>query len=138
MPKAKTIRSALDLPNPLLGGLSPNAFCAKIWHKKPLLIRNALPGFAPLLSRDELFALAKRDDVESRLITAFTGKWQLKHGPFKTLPVRGKPDWTLLVQGVNLHHEAAHQLLERFTFIERARLDDVMISYASFSAASRR
>jgi 50S ribosomal protein L16 3-hydroxylase len=39
--------------------------------------------------------------------------------------------WTLLVQGVDLHDEAAHALLARFRFVPDARLDDLMISYAS-------
>lgn len=39
--------------------------------------------------------------------------------------------WTLLVQGVNLHVDAAHELLQRFRFVPDARLDDLMISYAS-------
>jgi 50S ribosomal protein L16 3-hydroxylase len=39
--------------------------------------------------------------------------------------------WTLLVQGVDLHHAAAHDLLRRFRFVPDARLDDLMISWAS-------
>jgi len=39
--------------------------------------------------------------------------------------------WTLLVQGVDLHHAAAHALLGRFRFVPDARLDDLMISWAS-------
>jgi 50S ribosomal protein L16 3-hydroxylase len=46
----------------------------------------------------------------------------------KSLPAR---DWTLLVQGVNLHVAAADALLRRFAFIPYARLDDVMVSYAA-------
>jgi 50S ribosomal protein L16 3-hydroxylase len=37
----------------------------------------------------------------------------------------------LLVQGVDLHDEAAHALLQRFRFVPDARLDDLMISWAS-------
>jgi 50S ribosomal protein L16 3-hydroxylase len=132
MPKKTATSSQTETTaSALLGGLSPQAFCASVWHKKPLLIRQAFPKFAPLLPASALFELARREDVESRLITAFSGKWQLKHGPFAALPALRKPGWTLLVQGVNLYHDALHALLERFTFIERARLDDVMISYAS-------
>ena len=40
-------------------------------------------------------------------------------------------DWTLLVQGVNLHVAAADALLRRFAFIPYARLDDLMVSYAA-------
>jgi 50S ribosomal protein L16 3-hydroxylase len=39
--------------------------------------------------------------------------------------------WTLLVQGVDLHDDAARALLEQFRFVPDARLDDLMISWAS-------
>src|SRR5438093_601054 len=55
-------------PLPLLGGLSPADFMRRHWHKRPLLVRQALPGIAAPLPRGELFALAARDDVESRLV----------------------------------------------------------------------
>ena len=42
-----------------------------------------------------------------------------------------KTDWTLLVQGVNLHSDAADALLRRFAFLPYARLDDLMVSYAA-------
>jgi 50S ribosomal protein L16 3-hydroxylase len=34
---------------PLLGDITPAQFLRDYWHKKPLLIRNAIPGFKPLL-----------------------------------------------------------------------------------------
>jgi 50S ribosomal protein L16 3-hydroxylase len=37
----------------------------------------------------------------------------------------------LLVQGVDLHNDAVHQLMQQFRFVPEARLDDVMISYAT-------
>jgi 50S ribosomal protein L16 3-hydroxylase len=37
----------------------------------------------------------------------------------------------LLVQGVDLHDDAAHRMLQPFRFVPDARLDDLMISYAS-------
>jgi 50S ribosomal protein L16 3-hydroxylase len=42
-----------------------------------------------------------------------------------------RPGWTLLVQGLDLHVPAARDMLERFRFIPDARLDDLMISWAS-------
>ena len=53
----------------LLGGYSTDEFLAKYWHKKPLLIRNAMAGFEPVVSKGDLFALAGRDEVESRRIS---------------------------------------------------------------------
>ena len=34
-----------------------------IWHRKPLLIRQAVPGIVPPVSREALFELADRDDA---------------------------------------------------------------------------
>jgi len=120
-------------PLPLLGGLSPAQFMKRHWQKKPLLVRNAIPAFRPLLSRAELFALAARDEVESRLVQREGRAWRLQRGPFarRALPALHKPDWTLLVQGVDLHHRAVHELLQGFAFVPAARLDDLMISYAT-------
>jgi 50S ribosomal protein L16 3-hydroxylase len=120
-------------PAPLLGGLSPQQFMSRHWQKKPLLVRGAMAGYTPLLSRAELFGLAARDEVESRLV-AHSGKaWTFRRGPFprRALPPLSRAGWTLLVQGVDLHHAAAHELLAQFRFVPQARLDDLMISYAS-------
>jgi 50S ribosomal protein L16 3-hydroxylase len=120
-------------PHPLLGGLSPRQFMSRHWQKKPLLVRGAMPGFAPLLPRAELFALAARDDVESRIVALSGRTWRFRRGPFprRALPPLSRPGWTLLVQGADLHHAGAHALLAQFRFVPQARLDDLMISYAS-------
>ncbi|MCO8588928.1 cupin domain-containing protein [Burkholderia multivorans] len=122
-----------DLPTPLLGGLTPAQFMRRYWQKKPLLIRQAMPGVKPPVTRDALFELAADYDAESRLITHFRNKWQLAHGPFEpgSLPAVTRDAWTLLVQGLDLHVDAARALLDRFRFIPDARLDDLMISYAT-------
>ncbi len=122
-----------DEPATLLGNLTPAQFMRRYWQKKPLLIRQAIPGIQPPLSRDELFELADSEDAESRLITHFRKSWAMEHGPFAPdeLPSVKKRDWTLLVQGVNLHDDRARALLDRFRFIPDARLDDLMISYAT-------
>jgi 50S ribosomal protein L16 3-hydroxylase len=156
-----------------LGEFSPRQFLARYWQRKPLLIRQALPGLfegagttardsspagkpaeaagaagaarrtpPPLFSVREILALARDPDVESRLVvappapagTAAAGEqpgWKLRHGPFGRLPPRSRPGWTLLVQGVDLRLPHARSLMDRFRFIPDARLDDLMVSYAS-------
>ncbi len=71
--------------------------------------------------------------MESRLIRHGEAGWSLKHGPLprRALPPLKQPAWTLLVQGVDLHHDGVHDLLRQFRFLPDARLDDLMISYAS-------
>ncbi|MGE5090509.1 MAG: cupin domain-containing protein, partial [Candidatus Levyibacteriota bacterium] len=117
----------------LLGGLSPARFLARHWHKEALLVRGAIPGFAGVLTRDALFTLATRDDVESRLVRQERGRYTLEHGPFRKSELQRLPPrrWTLLVSGVNLESDAADALLRRFAFLPYARLDDLMVSYAT-------
>lgn len=133
-----TIRAMTDtpdiaLPTPLLGGLSPEVFMRRHWQKKPLLIRQALPGVQPPLGRDEMFALAAQEGVESRLIEHKKDRWTLHPGPLPSdqLPSLSQGAWTLLVQGVDLHVPAAHALLSQFRFVPDARLDDLMMSFAT-------
>lgn len=120
-------------PLALLGGLTPAQFMRQYWQKKPLLVRQAIPGFKALLPRADLFALAGQEGVESRLVQQTDHVWKLQHGPFarRALPPLQRPDWTLLVQGVDLHNDSVHALMQQFRFVPDARLDDVMISYAS-------
>ncbi len=115
----------------LLGNVSPTQFFNDYWQKKPLLIRQAIPHFKPLLSRDALFDLATKEDVESRLISHAKGQWDIQSGPFQTMPSLATKAWTVLLQGVNLHDHNADALLRQFRFIPDARLDDLMISYAT-------
>ncbi|WP_396435212.1 JmjC domain-containing protein [Limnohabitans sp.] len=117
----------------LLGGMSPNQFMKRHWQKKPLLVRQAMPGFVPCVGRSDLMALAGQEGVESRLIVDSPKGWQMKHGPFskRGLPPLSQKKWTFLVQGVDLHHDGVHALMQQFRFVPDARLDDVMISYAT-------
>jgi 50S ribosomal protein L16 3-hydroxylase len=123
----------IELATALLGGLSPAQFMRRHWQKKPLLVRGAIADVVPPIGRAALFELARRDDVESRLIVQEQRGWRLRHGPFarRALPPVARPGWTLLLQGLDLHLHAAHELLARFRFVPDARLDDLMLSWAS-------
>ncbi|WP_291935577.1 cupin domain-containing protein [Limnohabitans sp.] len=122
-----------EQPLALLGGLTPSQFMKRHWQKKPLLVRNAIPGFVPCVGRSDLVALAGEEGVESRLIVDSPKGWKMKHGPFtkRSLPPFSQKKWTFLVQGVDLHHDGVHALMQQFRFVPDARLDDVMISYAT-------
>lgn len=123
----------VDAPLALLGGLSPAAFMRRHWQRRPLLVRQAWPGVAPPLPRAALMALAAREDVESRLVQREGEGWRVRRGPLprRALPPLARPGWTLLVQGLDLHVPAAHAMLSRFRFVPDARLDDLMVSWAS-------
>jgi 50S ribosomal protein L16 3-hydroxylase len=116
-----------------LGGLAVPTFLRRHWHKMPLLVRNAIEGFAGPFTAGRLFSLSGRDDVESRLVVRDGARWSLAHGPFRRADFAALPprNWTLLVQGVNLVEPAGDALLRRFSFLPFARLDDLMVSYAA-------
>lgn len=114
--------------------LSQEQFLTQYWQKKPLLIRQALPGFDPVLSIDELAGLACEEEVESRLIEEVgeTGPWQCRHGPFSETDYARLPEshWTLLVQDVDKHVPELAPIMRRFNFIPEWRRDDLMVSFA--------
>jgi len=114
----------------LLGGLAPRDFLRRYWQKRALLVRNAVPQFAGVVDERTLAVLAARDDVESRIVERRGRRRETRHGPFPRISLK-KTHSTLLVNGVNLHVAAADALLQRFDFVPQARLDDVMVSYAT-------
>ncbi|MCF8016014.1 MAG: cupin domain-containing protein [Chromatiaceae bacterium] len=120
----------LRFPN----GLDAQGFLARYWQREPLLMRQALPGFENPLPGDELAGLACEPDVESRIILeqAEQGPWQVQHGPFDAERFAALPPshWTLLVQDVDKHIAEIGALLDRFDFLPRWRIDDIMVSYA--------
>lgn len=119
----------------ILGGISKEQFLKEYWQKKPLLIRQAYPGFEPLIPADELAGMSLEEEIESRIIleNGPDSPWQLLSGPFEedtfgTLP---KDKWTLLIQGVDQWVPEAADLLQDFNFIPNWRIDDLMISFAT-------
>ncbi len=119
-----------------LGQVDPAEFLATTWQRRPRLIRaaQAPAALAAALPIKDVLALARDEDVESRLVEAPSpdGRhgWRLRPGPFARLPSRQRPGWTVLVQGVDLHLPAGRALLDRFRCIPDARIDDLMISVA--------
>ncbi len=127
-------------PATRLGDTPVTRFLRRHWQRRPLLVRQALAGLLegfPLQSAfgvREILALARDADVESRLVIAPTAPgagWQLRQGPFARLPSRARPGWTVLVQGVDLSLPGGRALMDRFRFLPDARLDDLMVSYAT-------
>jgi 50S ribosomal protein L16 3-hydroxylase len=116
-----------------LGEIGVPSFLSRYWQREPVCLRQAIPDAGALITPERLFALAGEAAVESRLVTAASGRWRLRHGPFPRsalAPLR-RAGSTLLVQGVDLHEPAVAALAARFRFLPLARFDDVMISYAS-------
>jgi len=117
----------------ILGKISVNNFLKNYWQKKPLLIKNAIANFVSPITEKDLFTIAQNKEAVSRLIEHKQGVWQVKHGPFKKsdLPKKTNIPWTILVQNINHYIPFAESFLNLFKFIPYARLDDLMISYAT-------
>lgn len=114
------------------GGL--DNFLAEYWQRKPLLIRQAIPGFSSPIDANELAGLAMEEYIESRLIIENKEAhcWDLHCGPFESETFRSLPGshWTLMVQAIDQLLPEVHELLKHFDFLPRWRLDDIMVSYA--------
>lgn len=117
----------------ILTGLSTRTFLRDYWQRRPVLLRQAFPGFVDPLSPEELAGLACEESVESRLVFTRPKTWQLRQGPFKVRDFTSLPkrNWTLLVQAVDQWEPAVKALLASVQFLPTWRVDDVMISYAT-------
>src|SRR6185369_8798056 len=125
--------------NPILGGMAPAAFLRDHWQKRPLLVRQAFPGFRGIVDRARFLALATRADARSRLVIHHPrarrgrGRWERHDGPFGALDAGMLPPshWTLLVNGVESLIPGGWEILRAFSFIPAARIDDLMVSFAA-------
>jgi 50S ribosomal protein L16 3-hydroxylase len=119
----------------ILGAMPAARFLLDHWQQRPLLIRDALPGYTSPITPDELAGLALEAEVESRIVleVGVDGPWELRTGPFEAASFETLPEtqWTLLVQAVDLWLPEVAALLDHFDFLPRWRLDDIMVSYAT-------
>ena len=123
-----------ELPLQILGGISAREFLRDYWQKKPLLIRQAIPGYESPISPDELAGLSLEEEVESRLVIEHGERpWELRRGPFAEDTYQDLPEkeWTLLVQSVDQFVPEVAELLEHFRFLPSWRIDDIMVSFAA-------
>lgn len=108
------------------------------WQTKPLFISGALPQNFLRLRPNDLFKIAGRQEIESRLISRkITGnqwRYRANEGPFDRNHLLAKQtfqNWTLLVQRVNEWIPRVDLFLDHFGFIANWRVDDIMVSYAT-------
>ena len=119
----------IDVPTPLLAASAPLLSCAGIGTKSRCWYAVPCPRFAGDAAGHGASGGQRGRGIP--LVSAFEGRWRLRHGPIARLPARSKPGWTLLVQGLDQHVPAAREMLDAFRFVPEARLDDLMVSYAS-------
>ena len=122
-----------DGPHPL--GMPPTRFLRDYWQKKPLLIRNAFPGFQSPITPEDLAGLACEEGALARIVRHDRGNdsWEIRNGPFAedVFPALPDHDWTVLVQDVDKWDADVRALLASFDFLPRWRMDDIMVSFAA-------
>ncbi|MGA9422884.1 MAG: cupin domain-containing protein [Rhodanobacteraceae bacterium] len=125
-------------------GMEPVQFLRDYWQKRPLLVRGAIAAFQDPLDPDDLAGLACEELALARIVerSVHDSRARRKRDPRVTLSVRYGPfaeadfarlpktGWTLLVQDVDKWDADVATLLDRFAFLPRWRIDDVMVSYA--------
>lgn len=132
-------------------------FLKEFWQREPLLIRSLLSAeelesHCPLRPH-EVVEMALEPDARARIIQESGGKrgpWQLSQQPFDDSQLQdlykvrnqleadadceavssSRDRWTVLIQEVDQHTPEVEALRERFSFVPRWRVDDVMVSYA--------
>jgi 50S ribosomal protein L16 3-hydroxylase len=116
-------------------GMAPEVFLRDYWQKRPLLVRNAFPGFVSPITPEDLAGLACEEAALSRVVLhdRKRDRWELRNGPFaeESFPKLPKKDWTLLVQDVDKWDMDVRALLSAFRFLPSWRLDDIMVSFAA-------
>ena len=116
-------------------GMPAADFLRDYWQKRPLLIRNAFPGFESPISPEDLAGLACEELALSRIVAHDRTRdaWQLSTGPFpeELFPTLPNHNWTLLVQDVDKWDADVAGLLPAFSFLPRWRIDDIMVSFAA-------
>lgn len=120
----------------VLGGLPASTFLRDYWQKRPLLVRQAIPGFQGIVDRDQILELATRGEATSRLVLEHPrrrARWERHDGPFGGIDpsMLPKTHWTLLVHGLESLVRGGWELLGEFSFVPAARVDDLMVSYAA-------
>jgi len=109
-------------------------FIRTVWQQKALFIEAAVADLNGMIDGDTLADLACEPEVESRIIFGhgIDDGWSCQHGPFDEASFAQLPDknWTLLVQGLDQWSEELNSVLDRFHFLPRWRLEDIMASYA--------
>ncbi len=116
-------------------GMASTVFLRDFWQRRPLLIRNAFPGFVSPLDANDLAGLACEPVASARIVLhdREQDRWTLETGPFEEERFARVPDhdWTLLVQDCDKLLEEVGALLAPFRFLPDWRVDDVMVSFAA-------
>ena len=108
-------------------------FVAHNWQRHPVLFADAFRDYSLPFDSGDLFDLACESQAQSRLVTREGQSWNVKDGPLEPRVLSELPtqDWSLLIQSVETWVPELHELIGRFGFLPRWRIDDVMVSLSA-------
>ena len=117
-------------------GMSAKVFLRDYWQKKPLLIRNAFPGFVSPIEPEDLAGLAceeMRAVAASSRTTAQRDALDAAQRPVRggRIPRHARPRLDLAGAGRRQVGCGRARSCGHFDFLPRWRIDDVMVSFAA-------
>lgn len=116
--------------------VSQDQFVNEYWHKKPLLIRNAInaESMAVIPGKSQLKKLSSNHDIQSRLVFKNSEtQYDVEYGPFESndWDELDHDCWSLLVSDIDKWTPNSRNLLKHFDFLRNWIFDDIMVSCGS-------
>lgn len=116
--------------------ITAEVFLQRYWQKQPYVFKNTALDLTCLPTRQQLFALAAHEDVQSRIIYSEDSQaFQVIYDDPDAWQDVTEFNPTLLVSDIEKWHPEALELMKAFPFIKSWRLDDFMISFAPTDAS---
>lgn len=111
-------------------------FLNRYWQQRPFLFKNTRLDLSGLPDRNQMFALAAQEDVQSRIVYSEDGvAYQAIYDEPEAWEEVEAHNPTLLVSDIEKWHPEARSLLTQFPFVKSWRLDDLMMSFAPTGAS---
>lgn len=111
-------------------------FLKHYWHKKPLLIRDAvaIKDLSVLPDKAQLQQLSCHEDIQSRIVFKNSEQdYAVEYGPFESEDFKNLTDecWNLLVSDIDKWQPISKKILNYFNFMRHWIFDDIMVSCGS-------
>lgn len=111
-------------------------FLKHYWHKKPLLIRDAVTigNLSVLPNKSQIQQLSCHEDIQSRIVFKNSEQdYAVEFGPFEAEDFNNLTNecWNLLVSDIDKWQPISKKILNYFNFMRHWIFDDIMVSCGS-------
>lgn len=116
--------------------ITQTEFLGQYWHKKPLLMKNAIhiDELKILPNKSKLLQLSCHEDIQSRIVFKQSDDvYTVEFGPFieNDFDDFDQDTWNLLVSDVDKWQPKSRKILDYFNFVRNWIFDDIMLSCGS-------